>query len=380
MTTPVVRVALDASAVPASPGGAGRYVVDLAAALRQHDGIGLTVVCRRDDLARWRHPSEPATSTAAAVAVAVAPSARPLRLAWEQIRLPGLLGRLGVDVHHGPHYTMPLRSPVPVVVTIHDLSLIEHPEWHHRSKVAFFGRALRLAAARADALIAVSSATADRLAARLSPRAAIHVIPHGVDHARFRPGPVEGDGAALARVGARPPYVAFLGTLEPRKDVPSLVAAFGRMAAVRPDLSLLLAGAPGWGVEAVETAVASSPVGDRIHRTGYVADDDVAALLRNAAAVAYPSLEEGFGLPALEALACGAPLVTTTGSATEEVAGDGALLVAPGDVDGLARALEALVAGGDEVEARRRRGLAVAAGYTWTTSAAAHAQVYRSVV
>lgn len=162
--------------------------------------------------------------------------------------------------------------------------------------------------------------------------------------------------------------------------MPTLVRAFERVAAGRPDLSLVLAGAPGWGVDAVDWAISDSPVGARIRLTGYLPEADKPALLRGAAAVAYPSLEEGFGLPALEALACGAPLVTTTGSAMEEVAGNAALLVPPGDIAALAEALEATLAGGPEVDRRRRRGIEVAAGFTWEASAAAHAEVYHSLL
>ena len=377
---PPVRVSLDATAVPARPAGAGRYVLDLAAALARRSDVALTVVSRAGDEDRWRG-ADPGVEV-----VGRGPTRRVLRLAWEQVRLPGILADLPVDVHHGPHYTMPERASLRRVVTIHDLTLVEHPSWHEPAKVAFFRRAIRIAAARADALIAVSAATADRLRALFDAKAPVHVVAHGVDQSRFRvldPGDEAGaslDRAALRRLGVRSPYVAFVGTLEPRKDVPTLVRAFDRLATAQADLALVLAGGRGWGTRAVERAVREASHGDRVLLAGYISEDEKAALLRGAAAVAYPSLEEGFGLPALEALACGAPLVTTRGSAMEEVTGDAALLVAPGHDDALAEALESAMAGGPEVEGRRVRGVEVAARFTWDASAAAHAAVYRSVL
>jgi glycosyltransferase involved in cell wall biosynthesis len=364
-----VRVALDASAIPDPPGGAGRYVLALAGALDLRPDVAMTVVARTADSARWPPP-----------VAARAPALRPLRLGWEQVGLPRVVRSLGVEVHHGPHYTMPLALGLPSVVTVHDLSFFTHPEWHERTKVAFFRAAIRTSARRAAALVAVSAATAALLEDRVRPRAPVHVIPHGVDHARFRPEDPGDDEAARARAGVSGPYIAFVGTLEPRKDVPTLVRAFDRLAGARPDLSLVLAGGRGWGVEAVEEAVRDAAHGDRVRLLGYLAERDMPAVLRGAAAVAYPSLEEGFGLPVLEALACGAPLVTTSGTVMEEVAAGAALLAPPGDADRLAAALEAVLDAGPGQAERRRLGLEVAARHTWEGSAAAHAEVYRSVL
>ncbi len=381
MTGPV-RVSMDATAVPAKPGGAGRYVLNLVAELirpEMHDDVEVTVVCRHGDRARWE------ARAGAGRVVDTAPTRRPVRLAWEQTALPRLLNRMPVDVHHGPHYTMPVAARGPSVVTVHDLSFFSHPEWHQSTKVAFFRGAIRVAAARAAAIVAVSQATADRLQDRARTRGPVYVIPHGVDHDRFRPpaGPeeVEADIDARQRLGIEPhqPYIAFVGTLEPRKDVPSLVRAFDLIAAGHPDTVLVLAGQRGWGVDAVEAAIVTARSRARITVAGYVTEDENVALLRGAAVVAYPSLEEGFGLPALETMACGAPLVTTSGSAMEEVVGTAALLVTPGDTVALAEALEASLAGDPDVARRRSEGLEIAARHTWSACARRHVEVYRWV-
>jgi glycosyltransferase involved in cell wall biosynthesis len=378
---PRLRLSLDVTAVPARPVGAGQYTLELARTLSAHPDIDLVVVARRSDTTRWR------TATPGAAVAAVSPGARPLRLAWEQLGLPGVLRAQRVSVHHGPHYTMPERSSVPAVVTVHDLSFFVDPEWHQRSKVLLFRRAIKVAARRAAAVVCPSQVTAEELARWCRVEAAVFVAHHGVDTQRFRPEePFEGaDAAVVAAVDSRlsggRPFLLFVGTLEPRKDVPTLVDAFARLAARHPDALLVLAGGSGWGTEAVERAVARSGVAGRVVRTGYVADGAVPALLRSATAAVYPALYEGFGLPALEALACGAPLVSTAGTAMEEVAGPAAVLVPPGDVDSLTDALDTVLGhgadGGATDHDRRRMGFDIVARHTWEASADRHLEAYR---
>ncbi len=367
-----LELSLDVSAVPTRPGGAGRYTIALARGLAARPEVNLTLVARRSDASRWE-------AVGARHLRPDVPTSRPGRLAFEQVRLPALLRSAAVTVHHGPHYTMPARSPVPCAVTIHDCTFFDHPEWHLRTKAAFFRRAIRRAAAHAAVLVCVSQVTAERLAANCRVRAPVVVAPHGVDHVRFSPDePSPGaDDVALLGLGvpADRPFVAFVGTLEPRKGVAALVGAFDALAAARPDLMLVLAGQTGWGMAETERALAAARHGERIVRTGYLPEAAVPALLRRAAVVAYPALEEGFGLPALEALACGAPLVTTEGTAMAEVAGGAALLVPPGAEGPLAEALATALDAGTET-ARRTLGLQVAARRTWAASVAEHLRAY----
>ena len=180
---------------------------------------------------------------------AVVPTRRPWRLAWEQTAAPRFAARLGVDLWHGPHYTMPLRLGMPAVVTVHDLTFFDHPEWHERSKVTFFRRMIKASARRGDVHLREPPHRA-ALACAVARRRVTTVIHHGVDHERFRPdADVDRDRAVLQGHGIAGPYVAFTGTIEPRKDLPTLVAAFARVSDGRPDLRLVLAGGDGWGVE-----------------------------------------------------------------------------------------------------------------------------------
>jgi glycosyltransferase involved in cell wall biosynthesis len=368
-------VSLDVSAVPERPGGAGYYTIALCRGLAARDDVAPTVLARRNDSDRWSEM----LGDAAAVRAVVPPS-RPRRLLYEQTGFPGLLGSLGVRVHHGPHYTMPVRSPVPCAVTIHDCTFFDHPEWHLRSKAVFFRRAIRRAARDAGVLICVSEVTARQLHESVPVRAPVVVAPHGVDHTRFTPREPEigADRAVLAHLGLpeEAPLIVFVGTLEPRKGVVPLVEAFDRLAERRRDVMLVVAGQTGWGMAETERALAAVRHGDRIRRTGYLPDPAVPALFRRAAAVAYPALVEGFGLPALEAMACGAPLVTTRGTAMAEMAGGAALLVEPGSVGELADALDSALREGRQSE-RRALGLRVASAYTWESSVAEHLRAYR---
>jgi glycosyltransferase involved in cell wall biosynthesis len=306
-------------------------------------------------------------------------------LLWEQLRLPRLLSDVDPAVHHSPHYTMPERARVPVVVTIHDCTFFDHPEWHERSKVVTFRRAIRVACRRAASVICVSETTARRLRELCDVQVPIAVAPHGVDHHRFRPDePVTGaDDAALRRLGLDPSrqLVVFVGTLEPRKGIAGLIAAFDEIAGRHRDVQLVLAGGPGWGPDEVGRATTAAAHADRIVTTGYVPDDSVPALFRRAAVVAYPTIEEGFGLPALEALACGAPLVTTARTAMEEMARGAATFVAAGDVGALADALDSVLGGAStERSEQRTAGLQIAASHTWEASAAVHVDAYRGAL
>jgi glycosyltransferase involved in cell wall biosynthesis len=369
-----LKVSVDASAVPPQPAGAGRYTLGLLGALDVREDLDLAIVARKGAGQMLRDVAP------GAEVLEWVPQARPARLAYERLRLGSRLSRLGVDVHHGPHYTMPDRCSMPVVVTIHDLTFFDHPELHEAAKVHFFRRAIARAVERAAVLICVSETTARHLEQRFHPRQPVVVAPHGIDHERFHPGLDGRDVAALESIGLQPgaSRIVQVGTLEPRKAPLELVAAFEQLAPTHPNLELVFAGQRGWGLEDFDRAVANSPARERIRVLGYVTDEQLVALLRSASVASFASIDEGFGLPALEALACGTVVVTAEGSVMAELCGDAPYLARAGDVPSLVRALSAALAVEEpERERRRSLGLARAGRFTWAATAERHVEAYR---
>lgn len=370
------RVLVDASAVPADRGGVGRYVDGLIEALGRAQA-DLAVACQRADAERYGRLAPQAQIVAGPAAI----SHRPARLAWEQTGLPLVAHQVNAALVHSPHYTMPLRAGRPVVVTIHDATFFTDPDLHTAVKGTFFRSAMRTALRRADRVVVPSKATRDELIRILdADPTKIDVAYHGVDTGTFRP-PSESE---VARVSARlglhdTPYVAFLGALEPRKNVVALIQGWTKSVQGRDDQpALVLAGGVGWDDD-VDRAVATVPAPLRVVRPGYLRFTDLPGFLGGATVVAYPSRGEGFGLPVLEAMACGAPVLTTHRLSLPEVGGDAVAYTEP-DVNAIATSLAALL---DDPDRRRHlaaAGVARAAEFTWEASAEAHLASYARAV
>jgi len=363
---------LDATAIPADLGGVGRYLDSLVPALVAA-GVTVSVLAQPAAAARF------AEHGADVLPDAAVPARRPARLAWEQYRLPGLARRIAPDVLHSPHYTQPLRWRGPLVVTVHDATFFSNPEWHTRLKAPFFRTATRLAVRRADVCVVASQATADQLYDRLGTSPDRLQVAHlGVDTALFRPPSPDAVAEVRAAVGLRPgeDYIAFLGTLEPRKNVPALIRGWQAASQQRSaPPALVLAGGAGWDTE-LQAVAAAVPAGLRLLRPGYLPLAQLPALLGGATVVAYPSLGEGFGLPVLEGMACGAPVLTTRRLSLPEVGGNAVAYCEP-DADSIAAELARLL---DDPQRRAelgRAGLARAAQFSWAASAAAHIEAYR---
>jgi glycosyltransferase involved in cell wall biosynthesis len=307
------------------------------------------------------------------------PTERPaVRIAWEQLAQPATLYRAKVDLVHALAFVSPLTTWIPTVVTIHDLSFMRFPDRFRAANRLYLTTMTRLSCRRARRIIAVSQATADETIRLLDvPAERIDVVHHGVEHSRFRP--LSSDQVQAFRRDKDLPdrFVLFLGTLEPRKNLVTLVESFAHTRAARQGLRLVVAGGKGWYYQEIFRRVEDLGMTEAVRFPGFVPDAELPLWYNAATVFVYPSVYEGFGMPLLEAMACGCPVIGSNASCMPEVVGDAGLLVAPDDVAGLSAKLDLLLENADLREDLGRRGRTRAAAFTWEAAARATTASYR---
>ncbi|MBN1812424.1 MAG: glycosyltransferase family 4 protein [Anaerolineae bacterium] len=384
-----MRIGIDYTAAARQGGGIGRYTRELVAALLRLESshrYALFAAVGGLKTRDWRSEIENLQSLISALKFRAIPITDDwLHRLWQRLRLPipveAITGPL--DIFYSPDFVLPptLRA-TRTLLTVHDLSFLHYPDAFVPSLRAYLERVVPCSVARADRVLADSESTRKDLITYFGISSEkVQVLYSGVDE-RFRPDPEPEEKTRLkARYGlGDQPYILSVGTLQPRKNYVRLIKAFANLQPANlqlanlqlanlqlADLRLAIAGGCGWLYEGI--LAEAEKHGDRVRVLGFVDDADLPALFRNAALFAFPSLYEGFGLPVLEAMACGTPVVCSNASSLPEVAGDAALMVDPFDVDALAQAMARALEDVDLRQEMVAKGLAQAERFTWEGAA-----------
>lgn len=368
---------LDVSAAVHRRAGLGRYAESLTRAL---------VAAHSDRYALFYNRErgvEPLPGLECLPARTVAMGYKPWRmLVWLGQLARVDFGRLvpGAEVFHAAeHLLLPLRS-VPTVLTVHDLIFRHMPAHHKALNRWYLNLTMPLYCLRATHVVAVSEWTRrDLMAAYGLPPERVTVIPEAADP-RFRLQPPEAVAAVRACYGLPDRYLLFVGTVEPRKNLSRLLTAFETIRAEGLSDGLVIVGKRGWLNSDFFDQLGRSPASDAVLLLGYVPDDALPAVYAGAQALVFPSLYEGFGLPILEGMACGTPVVASNASSIPEVGGDAAVYFDPMDTEAMVEALRRLLRDGDLQEEMRARAIAQAARFSWESAAAATESVYGTVL
>jgi glycosyltransferase involved in cell wall biosynthesis len=297
---------------------------------------------------------------------------------WWSTGLPRYVRSSGIELFHGTNYDVPPWRQCATVLTIHDLSLLTHPQTHEKSRVSRARRRLPVMARAANAVIVPTESVRREVCEHLKLSAEkVFAVPEAARACFTKVGPAE-TAEVRNRLGIEADFLLTVGTIEPRKNLTTLVRAFEEVARARPfhKLQLVVAGSRGWLSEPLLEAVEESVCRDRIILTEYLNDDSLRALYSSCWALVYPSIYEGFGLPPLEAMACGAPVVTSRIPALEETTGGAAILVEPTNVRALAAAIVDVLDNNQLRSELSARGRLRAAEFTWERTARLTLEVY----
>ncbi|MBI2297444.1 MAG: glycosyltransferase family 4 protein [Armatimonadetes bacterium] len=297
---------------------------------------------------------------------------------WTQLAWPRLMRREGAALGLA-QYLVPSFAPCPTVAVIHDVSFLPHPEWFLPRPRRIMRVLIPLAARRATAIVTGSEHAAGEIVRHIGvPHRKVHVCPYAAGP-QYRPADRAEAAACAARYGLEGRFVLAVGLIQPRKNLARLLAAFAALDGRHHDVKLAIVGRTGWQVEAVQAQVAALEVSERVVFCGAVPDEDLPRLYGACAVFCYPSLYEGFGLPPLEAMACGAPVVASGTTSIPEVVGDAGVLVDPLDVGSLAGGLNRVLGDPALAEELGRKGIERAAGFSWRRCAEQHLELFRAL-
>lgn len=372
-----MRIGLDATALPPQPVGAGNYMIQLVRALSAVNADDQLVVFVQSR--GWE--------------LFALPEGRPVewqivkdrnpgsRLLWEQTQLTKLVQKINIDLLHSLHYTRPFQLPCASVVTFHDMTFFLYPQLHTRARRVFFPTAMKISARRADAIISVSESTRKDAIRLLGIDPDRIITAHlGVDPS-FQP--IE-DTVQLSQIaekyGLPDHFILYVGTIEPRKNLPLLIKAYRQLVAQGTEYKLVLAGNYGWMYEEVLTLIEDLDLSELIYLPGYVSQSELPLVYNLAELFVYPTIYEGFGLPVLEAMACGVPVITSRIASLPEIVADAGILIPVDDIEALSEAMRQVLL--DDVLKQKliHDGLLQAKKFSWERTAELTWKVYLQVL
>jgi len=360
--------------------GVGHYVAQLLTALRaaQQD------IAVEAFLSRWKTPRAGLSEPSGNDRHSPPPLLQRVRASWPVRRVAQTayrfifrLGARGYDLYHEPNH-IPIRCALPTVTTIHDLSVLEHPEWHPADRVRWYEREFCIGVRQTRRFLAVSEFTRDRMVDHLGLSPDVIDVTHLAARPSFRPPPPEVAAEVCARLSLPTQFFLFVGTLEPRKNVAGLLEAYAALpAGLRRRCPLVLVGGWGWKMEALAARLEDHDLRNDVRLLGYRRDPELAALYARCTAFVWPTLYEGFGLPPLEAMACGAPVIVSNVASLPEVVGDAGILLDPHDSVAWTAAMQRMAEDAGWRADWQARSPARAGRFAWERCAAATIACYQ---
>jgi len=373
-----VHIGINYTSALRQRGGIGRYTRGLVNALSRLDSRNRYTLVVSKDSPLNSTPSLPHNFTFKMLPL----SERLLTILWHRLDLPLSIDRWAgpFDLFHSPDFVLPPLRRAPGILTVHDLSFIQHPDGAAPKLRRWLNKVVPDSVNRAQHILADSQSTKEDLEKLLNVAPnKISIVGAGIE-SRFKP---IADAQKLDRLRQKyrlpERFILGLGTLEPRKNYEGLIEAFNLLQVDHPDLHLVIAGGKGWLYDSIFEAAKKSPASSRVHLIGFVADEDLPALYSLAQVFAFPSHYEGFGIPALEAMACGAPVVAANNSSLPEIAGKAAVLLPATDTTALSNAICQFVSHPSLREEYTKAGIEQAKKFTWETAAEKLLKVYQSL-
>jgi glycosyltransferase involved in cell wall biosynthesis len=372
-----MRIGIDATALPPQPVGAGNYIIQLIRALATDDIDRQLVI-----FAQEKGPELINLPSDSSIEWKIVQDSSPgSRLIWEQTVLPSLASKTEIDLLHSLHYTKPLRLTCASVVTFHDMTYYLYPQLHTRTRRMVFPTAMRLSSRQADAIIAVSESTRmDVIRVLQIDPEKIYTTHLGVDPSFRVISDIESRERAASEYRLPEKFILYLGTIEPRKNLPVLIRSYRQLVESGTEYKLVLVGKYGWMYKEVLNLVNELDIEDKVCFTGYVPQEDLPLVYNLSSLFVYPTIYEGFGLPALEAMACGVPVITSNVASLPEIVGDAGILIPVDDVDALHNAMRRILQDEGLREKLIQDGLVRSKSFSWERTAQLTHQVYLSVL